>query len=476
MLRKLGLSKLILLLAVSSSLVTAFVAGFYHLRMTAAINRLSNSTTETVNRLDSTYQLLESTALAQSKIQQILREQDVDELDKRVAEFGKLNARLATQFAAAGITDDSSRRALATWNVSTKKVIDVYLLGNNAAAYETCSGQVMPAFQQILAAATRSHDEASAEIAHAAEASAQASADTKRQTHVALWGVGAVLFVLFAGALAVRRSVLKTISLALDTLRESADQMAAASNEVSESAQKSSQIVSEQVDGLSQARTAIDKLSESTRSNAENTQQAAQNATEASAITQRGDQITRKLQGSIRDIDKSAGEVVKVIKIIEEIAFQTNLLALNAAVEAARAGDAGRGFAVVADEVRQLALRSAAAARETSTMITRSTEIANTGVAVSADVLTNLNDAKTSIDHISGLLQDVNAAASGQATNAEDIRTTVKQIERSANESQELVQGNAAAAEEMSAMASSLRSQVVLDIEQAIFGRGRQAA
>lgn len=70
------------------------------------------------------------------------------------------------------------------------------------------------------------------------------------------------------------------------------------------------------------------------------------------------------------ELQKEAGSVGGVSKLIKELAEQSNLLAINASIEAARAGEHGKGFAVVAAEVMKLANQT----KQSANQITSITE------------------------------------------------------------------------------------------------------
>ena len=100
-------------------------------------------------------------------------------------------------------------------------------------------------------------------------------------------------------------------------------------------------------------------------------QATAQSTREAAAQAENGQRVITLMASTMETVFASAQRISHITSLIDGIAFQTNLLALNAAVEAARAGEHGRSFAVVAGEVQLLARRCAEAAKEITSLTSR---------------------------------------------------------------------------------------------------------
>jgi len=286
-------------------------------------------------------------------------------------------------------------------------------------------------------------------------------------------GLGVAILVGAAMAIGITRSITGPLNRIIASLSAGAEQTTSAANQVSASSQSLAQGASEQAASLEETSSSLEEMSSMTKKNADTAQQAASLATEAKSAADKGNGAMVRMATAIKEIEKSAGETAKIIKTIDEIAFQTNLLALNAAVEAARAGEAGKGFAVVAEEVRNLAMRSAEAAKNTSSLIEGSVNNARNGVMIADEVGSTLGEIVTASEKVSSLVHEIAAASGEQAQGIGQVNTAVTQMDKVTQSNAAAAEESASASEELSAQAEQLAS-IVNDLA-AIVG-GSQAA
>jgi methyl-accepting chemotaxis protein len=274
--------------------------------------------------------------------------------------------------------------------------------------------------------------------------------------------VGLIVSVLAGSVLAVLivRSITKPVTRMVSTLAAGAEQTASAAAQVSSASQSSAQGASELAASLEETTSSMEEMSSMTKKNAETAQQASALSAEAKMAAEQGNSAMQKMNGAINDIQKSAGETAKIIKVIDEIAFQTNLLALNAAVEAARAGEAGKGFAVVAEEVRNLAMRSAEAAKNTAAMIEEAVNNAKNGVTLSGDVAKALDGIVQAVSKVTSLVDEIAAASNEQAQGVSQVNTAIAQMDKVTQSAAANAEESAAAAEELSSQAEQLMGVV----------------
>lgn len=256
----------------------------------------------------------------------------------------------------------------------------------------------------------------------------------------------------FAKSKTALLDIQSNLSSTLLGIEQAADQVDCGANQIAQGAQIQAQGATEQASAVESLSDKIQRLHTDAQENVENAAAISDNTKKMSEEIQNSNAEMGNLMEAIDKIARESGEIVKIIKTIEDIAFQTNILALNAAVEAARAGAAGKGFAVVADEVRNLAAKSAEAAKNTTELIQRSVEAVEEGreIAVAtADVLQGTT----------GNTREIVERVAQIAESYQEIAKELDLVSQGMGQISSVVQSNSATAEESAAASEELSGQ-----------------
>ena len=116
--------------------------------------------------------------------------------------------------------------------------------------------------------------------------------------------------------------------------------------------------VSAQVRSVSTASSAIEQMVANIQSVNKILEQNEKTIQALNSATSEGQKKVEDAVFTSNVISQDSEGMKEASAVIQNIAEQTNLLAMNAAIEAAHAGEAGKGFAVVADEIRKLSEES----------------------------------------------------------------------------------------------------------------------
>jgi methyl-accepting chemotaxis protein len=279
----------------------------------------------------------------------------------------------------------------------------------------------------------------------------------------------------------------------INTIQDKAEQLAAASQELSAGADETVQSVNEVANAMVvmtqeseqelkaalHATKVIENMSISIEQVATNAKGVAEVSNTMTMAAQQGDKAINTAVQQMLNIEKTVStcaqvvgqlgershQIRQIIDTISAIAKQTNLLALNAAIEAARAGTAGKGFAVVAEEVRKLAEQSSMAAEQIGSIIGEISNDTNKAVTAMTDGTQEVKkgtevvdtagkafqEIVTLVNRVSTQIREISTATGEMVNGSHQIVDAVHEIDKTSKQAGEQVQSVSATTEEQSA-------------------------
>lgn len=263
--------------------------------------------------------------------------------------------------------------------------------------------------------------------------------------------IGVVSFFGLNNWMVTLRNISEKMEVSSKIIADSSGQLKGSSDRMSKGASEGAASLEQTVASLAEVSSMVD-------TNSSNAQKAYQLSLENTEAAMKGSQKISQLIDSMRTVAERAERISEITVVIEDIAFQTNLLALNASVEAARAGEQGKGFAVVADAVRTLALKSSTSAKEISTLIHGTVEVANRGREEADQSGAVLASIVKSIQQTTEINQSIADASKEQAVGTREISTSMNSIDQVTQQNAALAASVQESSSELSNQAETLRT------------------
>ncbi|MCR6631716.1 MAG: methyl-accepting chemotaxis protein [Magnetospirillum sp.] len=170
-----------------------------------------------------------------------------------------------------------------------------------------------------------------------------------------------------------------------------------------------------------QARSTVAAVAEAAGELAASVEDISGLVTETSRVVRQAVAELDRTNTRVQGLSAVAGNIDRVVNLIDDIAGRTHMLSLNATIEAQRAGEAGKGFAVVAGEVKHLAQQTGESTREIAEQVAAIQ-------AATADTVAAIGDVGDAIRRMDEIAAQVASAVHRQTEVTAKIGRCVDQV------------------------------------------------